>query len=57
MKNLFRKFNTEFNDLNAGQCCMKWSVKGNGYETGSYVDEYGTGDHNFCRYLTHYDAP
>lgn len=30
---------------------MKWSVKGNGYETGSYVDEYGTGDHNFCRYL------
>merc|ERR1719507_1686363 len=33
----------------SGQCCMKWSVKGNGYETGNYVDEYGTGDHNFCR--------
>ena len=32
---------------------MKWSVKGNGYETGSYVDEFGTGDHNFCRFLAY----
>ena len=28
---------------------MKWTVKGNGYEKGSYVEDFGTGDHNYCR--------
>ena len=32
-----------------GATCMKWTVKGNGYEKGSYVEDFGTGDHNYCR--------
>lgn len=27
---------------------MKWTVKGK-YDKGSYVEDFGTGDHNFCR--------
>ena len=49
-ENWVQQYLEKLNCLNTGQCCMKWSVKGNGYDTGSYVDEYGTGDHNFCRY-------
>ena len=33
----------------SGATCMKWTEKGK-YDKGSYVDNFGTGDHNFCRF-------
>ena len=29
---------------NSGACCMKWT-----YTTGSPAEDFGTGDHNYCR--------
>ena len=29
---------------NPGACCMKWT-----YTTGSPAEDFGTGDHNYCR--------
>ena len=31
---------------NQGACCMKWT-----YTSESHVEEFGMGDHNYCRHL------
>ena len=44
----------EIDNFGAGQVCVKWTEGKEGkYVTGNYVEEYGTGDHNFCRYHKH----